>query len=59
MEALMGGFIGARMRFGRMPGDQFEMVRHYVKDKAKRFLQQLMPSKREIIESDVRRFFGL
>lgn len=59
MDSLMGAFLGARMRFNRMPPDQWEMVRHYVKDKAKRFLQQLTPSKREIIESDVRRFFGL
>lgn len=59
MEALMGAFIGARMRFGRMPTDQWEMVRHYVKDKAKRFLQTLDDSKRTIIEVDVRKFFGV
>jgi hypothetical protein len=59
MEALMGGFIGARMRFGRMPADQWEMVRHYVKDKAKRFIETLDTSKRKTIESDVRKFFGV
>lgn len=59
MEALMGAFIGARMRFGRMPTDQWEMVRHYVKDKAKRFIESLDSSKRKLIEVDVKKFFGL
>jgi hypothetical protein len=57
-EALTGAFIGARMRFGRMPADQWEMVRHYVKDKARRFIESLDPAKRKVIEADVRKFFG-
>lgn len=59
MEALMGAFIGARMRFGRMPADQWEMVRHYVKDKARRFIATLDLNKKKLIESDVRKFFGV
>jgi hypothetical protein len=58
-EALMGAFIGARMRFGRMPADQWEMVRHYVKEKARSFLLYLGVDKRRIIENDVRKYFGL
>lgn len=57
-EAMMGAFIGVRMRFGRMPADQWEMVRHYVKDKAKRFIATLDDRKRAVIENDVRKFFG-
>lgn len=58
-EALTGAFLGARMRFGRMPSDQFELVRHYVKDKAKRFLATLDDAKKKVIESDVKKFFGV
>ncbi len=58
-EALMGGFIGARMRFTRMPANEYELVRHYVKDKAKRFLETLDERKRKIVEADIRKYFGL
>jgi hypothetical protein len=58
-EALMGAFIGARMRFGRMPPDQFEIVRHYIKQKAKAFIQFLPVEKRSEIEPHVKKFFGL
>lgn len=58
-EGLMGAFIGVRMRFGRMPKDQWEMVRHYMKDKAKQFLEFVAPDKRKFIENDVKRFFGI
>lgn len=58
-EALMGAFIGVRMRFGRMPQDQFEMVRHYVKQQARRFLQTLSLEKLQIVGEDVKKFFGI
>lgn len=58
-EALAGAFIGVRMRFNRMPQDQFILVRQYVKEKAKNFLTFLSPNKRSVIESDVKKFFGL
>lgn len=56
-EALMGGLIGARMRFGRMPEDQWEMVRHYVKQQVSRFLETLTQEKRESIEVEMKKFF--
>jgi hypothetical protein len=59
MEALSGAFIGVRMRFGRMPADQWELVRHYVKQKAQAFLQSLPPDKQKAFGMDVRKFFGL
>jgi hypothetical protein len=59
MEALMGAFIGTRMRFGRMPKDQWEMVRHYVKQQATRFLEQLPVSKLQLVGDDVKKFFGI
>lgn len=58
-EALTGAFIGVRMRFNRMPQDQFIIVRQYVKEKAKNFLAFLSPNKRSVIEADVNKFFGL
>jgi hypothetical protein len=58
-EALMGAFIGARMRFGRMPPDQFEIVRHDIKQKAKAFIQFLPAEKRSELEPYVKKFFGL
>jgi len=58
-EAMMGAFIGARMRFGRMPQDEYELVRHYVKDQVKRFLNTLDAEKRSVIEIDIRKFFIL
>jgi hypothetical protein len=58
-EGLAGAFIGARMRFNRMPNDQFILVRQYVKEKAKSFLAFLSPNKRAVVEADVKRFFGL
>lgn len=58
-EALMGAFIGVRMRFGRMPEDQWEMVRHYLKDQVERFLNCLSPEKRRAIEFDAKRFFRM
>jgi len=59
MEGMMGGLIGARMRFGRMPKDEYELVRHYVKDQVKRFLDTLDVEKRSVIEIDIRKFFIL
>lgn len=58
MEGLMGGFIGVRMRFGRMPKDQWEMVRHYVKDQVMRFMATLDADKRKQIEQPIRKFFN-
>jgi hypothetical protein len=58
-EALMGAFIGARMRFGRMPKDEFEIVRHYIKQKAKAFIQFLPAEKRSDLEPHVKKFFGI
>lgn len=57
-EAVMGGFIGARMRFLRMPMDQYYMVRQYVKGKAQKFIETLDDRKRKIIENDIRKFFS-
>ena len=58
-ENLMGAFIGVRMRFGRMPQDQFEMVRHYIKQKAKAFIEYLPLEVREEYSVYVKKFFGL
>ena len=58
-EGVTGAFIGARMRFNRIPEDQFIIVRQYVKEKARNFLKYLAPYKREIVEVDVKKFFGL
>jgi hypothetical protein len=58
-EALAGAFIGVRMRFARMPPDQWALVRHYVKEKAKNFLAFLSPHQRNVVENDVKKFFGL
>jgi hypothetical protein len=58
MEGLMGGFIGVRMRFGRMPQDQWELVRHYVKDQVMRFMNTLEPEKRAQVEQQMRKFFN-
>lgn len=58
-EAMMGGFIGARMRFGRMPKDEFEIVRHYIKQKAKAFIEYLPQEKRSDVGAHVKKFFGL
>ena len=58
-EVLMGAFIGARMRFGRMPADQFELVRHYIKQKAKAFIDYIPQEKRHDLEMYVKKFFGV
>src|SRR5689334_4626847 len=58
-EALMGAFIGARMRFGRMPEDQWAMVRHYVKQQAVRFLESLPEEKRNVIDEELKKFFRI
>lgn len=58
-EMLLGAFIGVRMRFGRMPDDQWEMVRHYMKDRIKNFLSTLDEAKRTTIEEPMRKFFNL
>lgn len=58
-EALMGAFIGARMRFGRMPKDEFEIVRHYIKQKAKAFIEYLPLDKRDELSPHVKKFFGI
>lgn len=58
-EAIMGAFIGCRMRFNRMPPDQWGMVRHYVKEQVKRFIETLQPEKRPLIETDLKKFFGI
>lgn len=58
-EGMLGAFIGVRMRFGRMPDDQWEMVRHYMKDRIKNFLSTLDDAKRTTIEEPMRKFFNL
>lgn len=58
-EGLMGAFIGARMRFGRMPQDEWEMVRHYLKQQVTRFLESLSDERRQIIEKDAKTFFRI
>ena len=55
----MGAFIGVRMRFGRMPKDQFEIVRHYVKQKAQAFIQYVPEEKRSEFTPLIKRFFGV
>ena len=57
-EALMGAFIGVRMRFGRMPQDQYELVRHYVKQQVNRFIGTLDDAKRQAVEQLLRKFFN-
>lgn len=58
-EAMMGALIGARMRFGRMPKDEYEIVRHYVKQQVKRFLDSLDVEHRIKVEQSARKFFNL
>lgn len=58
-EAIMGAFIGARMRFGRMPEDQWEMVRHYVKQQVARYLETLAKDSRDLIEKSMKKFFNI
>lgn len=58
-EGLMGGFIGARMRFGRMPQDEWELVRHYLKQQVTRFIESLSDEKRNLIEEDAKKFFRI
>ena len=58
-EALMGSFIGVRMRFGRMPADEFEIVRHYVKQQVKRFIDQLPADKQAVISEDLHKWFRI
>lgn len=59
MEALMGAFLGVRMRFGRMPLDQYEMVRHYIKEQVRRFLGTLSPDVKALVDHAAKRFFGI
>lgn len=58
-EGIMGGFIGARMRFGRMPENEYEVVRHYVKQQVTRFIDTLDADDREMIEDKMKHFFGV
>jgi hypothetical protein len=58
-EKIMGIFIAARMRFGRMPEDQWEMVRHYVKEQVTRFRDQLPEDKQKFIDEDLKKFFRI
>jgi hypothetical protein len=58
MEAMVGAFIGARMRFGRMPEDEWELVRHYVKSQVNRFIGTIDEDKRKDIEPLMRKFFN-
>ncbi len=58
-EALMGAFIGVRMRFGRMPADQWEMVRHYTKNQILRFLETLNGREKETIQVKIKKFFNI
>lgn len=58
-EALMGSFIGVRMRFGRMPEDEYEIVRHYVKQQVGRFLDGLPEEQKNSIKEAAIKFFRL
>jgi hypothetical protein len=56
MEALCGALIGTRARFGRMPKDEYESVRYYVKQQVNRFI-----TKHGIegeVEQQLRKFFN-
>ncbi len=55
-ESLMGAFIGARMRFGRMPADQWQLVREYLKQQITRYAEQLPEDKKEAGE-DLKKYF--
>jgi len=42
-----------------MPKDQFEIVRHYVKQKAQAFIQYVPEEKRSEFTPLIKRFFGV